>query len=494
MAPEASLSDGLTAFPSFESSQHARNTAPHDTQIASQSRRTSLRRPGDDQIHDVVGIGFGPANLAFAIAIQDTLESSNLLEESYVDGLSGPKVAFVERQGAFGWHEGMLLPSAKMQISFLKDLATFRDPRSAFTFLNYLHKKQRLAAFSNLGTFLPKRREYADYMRWCAEPFEEIVDYGHDVLGVRPNMVGSKVTSFSVDVQDKRSNASRTLETRKAVIAIGGQANIPSFLPQWHPQVVHSSSYLKQIGEALPEQDKPYIIAVIGGGQSAAETFNDLHTRYSNARTRLIIRDSALRPSDDSPFVNEVFDPDRVDSFYDAPPEARAKAVAQDRATNYSVVRLELLEHMYEDMYTQRLAEPDHSKWQHQILNHRNVVECTQNAGQLKLKMVNSSPSGRDKIESPEYLDCDAVVIAAGYRRDGHASILKPLEHLRPRYNSNDLQEANAGWKVRRDYSVEFDPEKIDSGCAIYLSGCNEGTHGVGPRCTLEQVEPPADL
>lgn len=418
--------------------------------------------------------------MAFAIAMQDTLESSNLFEGSYLDGPPYPKVAFLERQDAFGWHEGMLLPPAKMQISFLKDLATFRNPRSSFTFLNYLYTKQRLAAFSNLGTFLPKRREYADYMRWCAEPFEHIVDYGQNVLGIRPNTDGNRVTSFSVDVRDKHSDTPRTLRTRKAVIAIGGQANIPSFLPISHPQVIHSSSYLKQIGKALPESDKPYTIAVIGGGQSAAETFNDLQTRYPNARTRLIIRGSALRPSDDSPFVNEVFDPERVDSFYDAPPEARAKAVADDKATNYSVVRLELLEHMYDTMYTQKLAEPDSSKWRHRILNHRNVVECTNDAGLMKLKMVNSIPKGLDAVKSIEYLNCDAVVVAAGYKRDGHASIMKPLEHLRPRYTGTDLQEANAGWKVRRDYSVEFDSEKVDSKCAIYLSGCNEGTHGVG--------------
>lgn len=52
-----------------------------------------------------------------------------------------------------------------MQISSLKDLATPSEPRSRFTFLNYLFEKGRLNQFINLGTFLPTRAEYEDYLR-----------------------------------------------------------------------------------------------------------------------------------------------------------------------------------------------------------------------------------------------------------------------------------------------------------------------------------------
>jgi lysine/ornithine N-monooxygenase len=40
---------------------------------------------------------------------------------------------------------------------------------------------------------------------------------------------------------------------------------------------------------------------VVGSGQSAAEIFDDLWNRFSEAKVTLVIRGAALRPSDDSP-------------------------------------------------------------------------------------------------------------------------------------------------------------------------------------------------
>ncbi|WP_283812081.1 SidA/IucD/PvdA family monooxygenase [Bradyrhizobium archetypum] len=50
----------------------------------------------------------------------------------------------------------MLLPGSDMQISFLKDLVSLRDPTSPFTFLNYLHKRGRFAGFHQLPDVLSK--------------------------------------------------------------------------------------------------------------------------------------------------------------------------------------------------------------------------------------------------------------------------------------------------------------------------------------------------
>ena len=46
--------------------------------------------------------------------------------------------------------------------------------------------------------------------------------------------------------------------------------------------------------------DKDYRIAVVGGGQSGAEIFDDLQTQLLRAQASLLIRSGALRPSDDS--------------------------------------------------------------------------------------------------------------------------------------------------------------------------------------------------
>ena len=66
----------------------------------------------------------------------------------------------------------------------------------------------------------------------------------------------------------------------------------------------------------LPCRDKPVKIAVIGSGQSAAECLLDIHKRLEAApapcgshEVHMIIRKGSLKPSDYSPFVNEIFDP-----------------------------------------------------------------------------------------------------------------------------------------------------------------------------------------
>ena len=98
-------------------------------------------------IHDLIGIGFGPSNIALAIALEEGRDARP--QHRPLDAL------FVERQPGFVWHRNMLLDQAHMQISFLKDLATLRNPSSRFTFLNYLHEKDRLQDFINLKTFSP---------------------------------------------------------------------------------------------------------------------------------------------------------------------------------------------------------------------------------------------------------------------------------------------------------------------------------------------------
>ncbi|KAI9704350.1 MAG: hypothetical protein M1836_007212 [Candelina mexicana] len=442
--------------------------------------RSQLQEASINDLHDLVCVGFGPASLAIAIALHDSLVSPEAL--CRLPGLREhlPKVAFIERQSQFAWHAGMLLPGAKMQISFVKDLATLRNPRSQFTFLNYLHSQDRLIQFTNLGTFLPLRIEYEDYMRWCASWFDDVVDYGQQVTEILPeksSVWSEKVDSFVVKSKDTTTGLTKTRRARHVVIAIGGSPSIPQSLPQKHPCVIHSSAYSSAIPELLKDTNQNYRVAVIGSGQSAAEIFNDLHSRYPNAETSLIIRGAALKPSDDSPFVNEIFDPCRVDDIFNQDADAREAAIKSDRSTNYGVVRLELLEHIYGDMYTQRLREADQSNWQHRILNYSTVtgIEDSQtsshpaNTSGVRLHIQKSN--GHDADDVLGTLDVDAVLVATGYTRNAHEYILERTKQLLPSNTSN--------FGVARDYRINFDEAKVDSNAGIWLQGCNEETHGL---------------
>jgi L-ornithine N5-oxygenase len=246
---------------------------------------------------DLICVGFGPASLAIAVAMHDALASGRTFY-----GTSQPKVLFIEKQQKFAWHAGMLLPGAKMQISFVKDLATLRDPRSEFTFLNYLHSQGRLVDFTNLGTFLPARVEYEDYMRWAASAFSHLVQYGHQVVSVTPDAAGQGAArTFTVKARDGSTGELRSCHGRNVLIAAGGQPSLPPSLPATHARVIHSSQYAQAVPRLLTDPKASYRVAVIGAGQSAAEIFNNIHTLYPNSQTRLIMRPEFLRPSDDSP-------------------------------------------------------------------------------------------------------------------------------------------------------------------------------------------------
>ncbi len=274
---------------------------------ARRKHSSRLQASDPDAVHDLVCVGFGPANLAVAVAIHDALAAGTLAES--------PRVLFLERQVKFAWHAGMLLPGAKMQISFLKDLATLRDPTSSFTFLNYLHEQGRLVEFANLDTFLPARAEYEDYFRWCAGFFDHVVRYGSEVTAVRRDegaaaaaaaegtngADGAAVDIFRVVSRDSKSGAVTTYRAKNVILAIGGQPNIPSCLPSKHPRVIHSSQYAHLVPSILNDTDAPYRVAILGAGQSAAEIFSNIQVLYPNSRTWLVMRSEFLKPSDDSP-------------------------------------------------------------------------------------------------------------------------------------------------------------------------------------------------
>jgi len=449
--------------------------------------RSHLRYTPEEELHDLICVGFGPASLAIGVALHDALDGTDPTLED-VPGLQSrpPKVAFLEKQSQFAWHAGMLLPGAKMQITFMKDMATMRNPRSEFTFINYLHQKNRLIEFANLNTFLPARVEYEDYMGWCASWFEEVVSYDQEVIQVMPEKSASgEITTFTVVSRNNQTGRTETRRTKHVVIAAGGRPNIPKPFPANHPKVIHSSKFQYISKQLFKDHQAPYNIAVVGNGQSAAEIFDFIHANYPNSRTRLLIKGGALRPSDDSPFVNEIFNPSRIDCTYNQEPKLRSTTLTEDKGTNYGVVRLPLLEHIYETLYMQRIrygnSPQEEAHWPHRIMPYRRVVEMEDSPVRqdgLRLHINDTSPlyfsEQAGAIEQREVLDVDAVFVATGYYRDLHETLLKDARHLMP---GGDLQDAK--WTVQRDYRVRFENKKVSEDAGVWLQGCCETTHGL---------------
>ncbi|KAI1387108.1 L-ornithine 5-monooxygenase [Hypoxylon trugodes] len=489
MAPH-SLLDGHDDGPANNGSSEVRRHIDPDQQPKhdSPSHSSHLEKASPGDIHDLICVGFGPASLAIAVALHDSIEKGNLSRNS--DGGS-PKVLFLERQPRFAWHAGMLLPGAKMQISFIKDMASLRDPTSQFTFLNYLHKNNRLVEFINLNTFLPARVEYEDYLRWCASFFDDVVQYGTEVVSVSPAKgldSQGQVSTFTVTSKDVKTGTLTTHRAKNVLLAIGGQPSIPKSLPSSHPRVIHSSQYAHLVPKILENQNSPYRVAVVGAGQSAAEIFNNVQTLYPNSRTSLIMRSEFLKPSDDSPFVNSIFNPSFVDSLYQRSAENRYSLLDGARSTNYGVVRLELIERLYERMYDQRRElGSDERKWPHRILGATDVVGFDTKSDQLRL-MVRPLSSVHSNVAEDEILEVDLIIAATGYQRQSHLAMMEEVADLlpevdgsngTPKKNGTEAKIQNRPVRVSRDYSVEFAPGKVSQGSGIWLQGCCEGTHGL---------------
>ncbi|CAK7568636.1 MAG: hypothetical protein SEPTF4163_006633 [Sporothrix epigloea] len=481
----------------------------------------SLIQPAEpDELQDLICVGFGPASLAIAVAVHDALEAGTLK--------TCPRILFLEKQHRFAWHAGMLLPGAKMQISFIKDLAMLRNPRSAFTFTNYLHRNGRLVEFTNLGTFLPARVEYEDYLRWCASSFDDSVIYGSEVVSVdsgedmrqqqQQQSVRPPVSTFRVVSKNVATGTNHIYRARNVLLATGGKPFLPGCLPASHPRVIHSSQYAHLVPTILNNPQAPYRVAVVGAGQSAAEIFNNIQVLYPNSQTYLVMRSEFLRPSDDSPLyvsvqsdspqsstnrmssVNSIFNPEYIDSLYPKPANYRKNLLADARPTNYGVVRLELIEELYNRMYHQRRTlGTDEKRWPQRILASSRVVRVDSGEkDSLRLFVEPDQAYGNagEASSKMEILDVDLVVAATGYQRNAHLTMLKGLWPLLPEKATK--ADANVGigtWEVKdttaandspakilsvaRDYHINFAPDRIAPGSGVWLQGCCEGTHGV---------------
>lgn len=174
--------------------------------------------------------------------------------------------------------------------------------------------------------------------------------------------------------------------------------------------------------------------------------------------------------------MNEIFNPEHVDELYAQSPQVRKAAIAEDKGTNYGVVRLELLERIYGTIYEQRIRNQDEETWQHRILPYRYVtaVEDLPGDDRVRLHIRNdSSTFGESSSSTKEMVDVDAVFAATGYVRNAHEEMLQPAEFLKPAAESMNT------WDVARDYRVRFEPGSVSDDAGVWLQGCNETTHGL---------------
>ncbi|MFJ1646409.1 SidA/IucD/PvdA family monooxygenase [Streptomyces sp. NPDC088258] len=398
--------------------------------------------------YDLLGIGFGPSNLALAVCAREQNPALSCL--------------FLERNEGVAWHLGMLIDGARMQISFLKDLVSLRNPASPYSFLQYTKAKGRLERFVNLNEFRPTRIEYDDYLKWVAGHFTDQVRYGTRVKRVTPvTGDGSALSLFRVETEEVATGRTVTSYARNVVHAGGGRPARPADVVD-SPSVIHSSEFLFRFPERFKDPDEPYRFVVVGGGQSAGEIAEYILGHHDRAEVHLVVSGYTLQPTDNSPFVNEQFYADGVDSLYGMTPEHRAVVQAQLRDANYGVVREDLLDRLFHTAYL------DEVKGRRRLHIHSfSRLGAVRDDGDGLVATLRTQLQERPDEE----LRCDGVVLATGYDRVLDPEIFTDvLPHLVER-------EDDGGVSLTRSYRARTSP---DLRAGLYLQGFGEAQFGLG--------------
>jgi lysine N6-hydroxylase len=379
--------------------------------------------------HDFVAIGAGPANLSLA-ALAATL----------------PDLAFqvFERAPEIRWHPGMMVRGAALQVSPIKDLVSLVDPRSPFSFTEFLRRHDRLYRSLVAHRSGVSRLEYCQYYAWVAAQLSQVQ------LGVAVETVDFRDGVFQVRAGD------RTVTADNIVLGTGRRPSIPEFAGAFvGRRVFHSSSYLEHAA-GLPGRR----VLVVGGGQSAAEIVLDLIGRDADAPSALTWATgrSGLFPLDDSAFSNEWYNPGYVTHFVGLP-EGRRKQLLADQRYSSDGVSQDLLQQIYARLYDIDYVRPNG-------LSHRVLVGHRLTALEQDGADVHATLLGEDRTE-PEHERFDAVILATGYR-----SALP--EYLAPLAGRLDLEYANPA--VQADYRIRWDgPDDR----RIYVQNGARHSHGV---------------
>ncbi|MEV7832301.1 lysine N(6)-hydroxylase/L-ornithine N(5)-oxygenase family protein [Streptomyces subrutilus] len=397
-------------------------------------------------IHDLIGIGFGPSNVAMAIALS---------EHNAGVGREGAVTAhFFEQQPRFGWHRGMLIDDATMQVSFLKDLVTLRNPTSEFSFLCYLQSRGRLIDFVNHKNLFPLRVEFHDYFEWAAAKVDDMVSYGHEVVAVRPVEVDGVIQY--VDVVSRSGTEQVVHRARNLVIGTGLRPQMPEGVERTD-RIWHTSDLLTRVDSL--KDSAPTRFVVVGAGQSAAENVAFLHRTFPEAEVCAVFSRYGYSPADDSAFANRIFDPEAVDEYFTAPEDVKRKLIDYHGNTNYSVVDIDLIDDLYRQQYQEKVLGTERLRFL-KVSRLTDVVETPNKV----LTTVESLVTGE---RTP--LDADVLIYATGYRTADGLGLLGDVA-------GHCLLDEQGRVRVERDYRLTTDPALQ---CGIYLQGGTEHTHGI---------------
>lgn len=383
----------------------------------------------------VLAIGGGPANLSLAALAEP------------IDGCS---VSVVESRTSVSWHPGLLWDHSRLQVSSVKDLVSLVDPRSRFSFVNFLHEHGRLYRHLIANPGQVSRKEFDQYFTWAAQMLGVYLDE-------RVEAVEHAGGRFVV-----RTTRGQWLADH-LVLGVGQVPCVPAFARGIdNPALWHASRHLDR---GLPVEGKDVLL--VGGGQSGAEVALDLisgrtglprHLTWATGR-------EGFAPLDDSPFANEWFNPSYVEYFHGLSEEQRALLSRKQLGAIRGVTH-ELLAQIYK-----RLYEFDYLsdvRFSHRLLAGVELADLAEGPDGFRGALLDTVTGAGQEIV------CDLVVLATGFRTQ-LPPFMAPLGERMP--------VRGDGYEVERDYRVRWDGPDANR---IYVQNGARRTHGIAdPNLSL---------
>jgi L-ornithine N5-monooxygenase len=412
---------------------------------------------GTTRLLDLVGIGFGPAGIAVAAAIHDLGERHGV---AFTD-----RVAFFERATGPGWQTGLLFRNTDIQHHYMRDLATPRDPRSRFTFANFLKEKNRMFEFGSLvyggGGGAVSRIEWSEYVAWAGRLLDDYVTYDSPVEAVH-------LTRFQDQEVLAVTAGGREILARSIAFCAGQDLFYPPvFRDHVGDRVFHGTKFLDKV-KALPPMNQ-FRVSIVGAGQSAIEIVQYLHNTYPDIKITCIQRSVGFQHGNHSPFVQRMFHPNESDIFFALPPQSRKRLLDEIHRANYAAVDREAVSALARTLYEDNLLGSSRVR----MMPGTEVIAVQQDErGCFHLDTANHYDGATETVAA------DVVVLATGFVEQPLPSLLHPL---RPILHFDEI----GGLKVNYDFSIKTINE---SNPLIYIPGAAEPSHGLGSSSSFSMV------
>lgn len=329
------------------------------------------------QYMDLIGIGLGPSNLSLAAL---STHSTKL------------KSVFFEKKETFSWHPGMLLPDAKMQTSFVKDLVTCVDPTNPYSFLNYVVKQGHIYPFLASGQTTLSRLEFCRYMQWVAHQLP------NTQFGAHIEDIEYKKPYFIVRHQGKCYKA------KHLVVGTGITPYTPACaMPFLSKHCFHTN----ELALSQPNLHNKRVV-IVGGGQSGADAFLSVYNKHFGKPKHIhwLSRRANIESLDEGCFTDEYYMPNYIEPFYHLNNMVKQREISHQKLTSDGITS-DCLAQLYSQLYQDKYVLNTPKWWM--ITPHQTLVDMSINPQGYRLQLQH----GLNQTISS--INADVVILCTGF-------------------------------------------------------------------------------